>query len=180
MANVDQLQGFYPIRHLTGGEIRTNTYFVTTSAAIFKGDLVSAINTGCVSASTANDGYIVVGVAAEYVPAATSATAYTPIQVYDDPMIVYGIQCDSGTAPAVTDIFACANHVATTGNTTTGLSKHELDASDIGTGLQLRILRKVSDPNNAWGEHVDVEVLLNECLFSGSCASGANVGAATI
>jgi hypothetical protein len=75
MANTDRLQGFYPLYHLTGGEIRTHSYFVTTSAAIFKGDLVSMINTGCVSASTADDGIIVVGVAAEYVPAATSATA---------------------------------------------------------------------------------------------------------
>ena len=142
MSNVDNPKGFWPLYHLTGGEIRTNTYFVTTSAAIYKGDLVSAINTGCVSASTANDGYLVVGVAAEWIPAATSATAYTPIQVYDDPMIVFGVQCDSGTSAAVTDIFACANHVATTGNTTTGQSAHELDASDIGTGLQLRILGK--------------------------------------
>lgn len=177
MANVDRLRGFWPIRHLTGGEIRTNTYFVTTSAAIFKGDAVSAINTGCVSASTANDGYLVCGVAAEYVPAATSATAYTPIQVYDDPNIIFGIQADSGSTPAVTDIFATANHVATTGDTTTGLSKHELDSSDIGTGLQLRILGKTSDPDNAWGEHVDLEVIFNEHLYRGVVSTG---GAETI
>jgi hypothetical protein len=173
MANVDQLRGFYPLYHLSGGEIRTNTYFVTTSAAIYKGDAVVAVNTGCVSAATANDGWKVVGVAAEWVTAATSATAYTPIQVYDDPNIVFGVQCDSGTSPAVTDIFATANHVATTGDTTTGLSKHELDASDIGTGLQLRILRKVDVPGNDWGEHVDVEVIFNEHFYKGVADTGA-------
>jgi hypothetical protein len=168
MANVDAPRGFYPLYHLEGGEIRTNTYFVTTSAAIYKGDLVSMINTGCVSASTADDGIIVVGVAAEWVKAATSATAYTTIQVYDDPKIVFGVQCDSGTSVAVTDIFATANHVATTGNTTTGISAHELDSSDLGTGLQCRVLRKVNNPDNAWGEHVDVEVIFNEHAFKGA------------
>jgi hypothetical protein len=165
MANVDNPRGFWPIRHISGGEIRTNTYFVTTSAAIYKGDLLVAVNTGCVSASSANDGWKVVGVAAEWITAAKSATAYTEIQVYDDPNIVFGVQADSGTSPAVTDIFATANHVATTGNTTTGQSAHELDASDIGTGLQMRILGKVSDPNNAWGEHVDLEVIFNEHFY---------------
>jgi hypothetical protein len=168
MANVDNPRGMWPIRHLTGGEIRTNTYFVTTSAAIYKGDPVTAINTGCVSAITANDGWKVVGVAAEWITAAKSATAYTEIQVYDDPNIVFGIQADSGTSPAVTDIFATANtNTYAAGNTTTGISICELDASDIGTGLQLRILGKTSDPNNAWGEHVDLEVIFNEHFYKG-------------
>jgi hypothetical protein len=168
MANTDTLRGLYPLYHLNGGEIRTNSYVVTTSAAIYKGDLVSMINTGCVSASSADDGIIVVGVAAEYIPAAVSATAGTLIQVYDDPKIVFGVQADSGTSVAAADVWATANHVATTGSATTGLSAHELDSSDIGTGLQFRIIGKVESPDNAWGEHVELRVIFNEHAYKGA------------
>jgi hypothetical protein len=77
-------------------------------------------------------------------------------------MIVFGIQCDDGTAVAATDVFATANHVATTGDTTTKLSKHELDSSDLGTGQQMRVIGLVNTPGNAWGEFCDVEVLIVE------------------
>ena len=168
MANIDAPRGFWPLRHLCGGEIRTNTYTVTTSAAIYKGDLLKAVAGGTVEIGAADIGIAAVGIAAEYVPAATSATAGTQIQVYDDPYIVFGVQCDTGTAAAATDIFYCADHVATTGNAATGLSANELDSSELAAGatLQFRVIGLVDMPDNAWGEHAKVEVIFNEHIYN--------------
>lgn len=92
------------------------------------------------------------------------------VQVYDDPNIVFGVQADTGTAVAATDRFATANHVATTGSTTTKLSANELDSSDIGTGAQLKIIGIIDEPNNSWAEHVDLEVIFNEHLYKAAVA----------
>src|SRR3990172_434158 len=138
MANKDQLRGMIPLRHLTGGEIRTSEYLVTTGAIVYKGDILKVVAAGTVEAAAADDGIICVGVAAEYVSDSTSVGGKT-VLVYDDPYIVFLIQADTGTAIAATAVFATANHVATTGDTTTFISKHEFDSSDLGTGAQLKI-----------------------------------------
>jgi len=173
MANLDNARGFWPIRHLCGGEIRTNTYIVTTStAAIYKGDALKVVAAGTVEVAGATSGVIVVGVAAEWVTAAKAATAGTTIQVYDDPFIVFGVQCDSGTAAAAIDVFSTADLVVTTGDTVLGISKHELDTSDLAAGSQasLKVIGLVDEPGNAWGEHADVEVLFNEHLYKAAVA----------
>ncbi len=161
MANVDSPRGFWPLYHKTGGKIQANTYILTTGAIAYQGDLLTAQAAGTVTPSTANDGIVVIAVAAEYVNDALSAGG-KKILAYDDPMIVFGVQADSGTTVAATAVFATANHVAGSGSSTTYMSGHELDSSDIGTGLQMRILGKVNTPDNAWGEHVDLEVLIVE------------------
>lgn len=169
MANVDAPRGFWPIRQLTGGEIRTNEYVLTTGSTAYRGDLLKVVAAGTVEPSSANDGVIVVGVAAEYADDSASAGG-VKIQVYDDPYIVFGVQADSGTAPTAADIFATANHVAGSGSSTTKLSGHELDADDIGTGAQLKILGKIENEENTWGEHVDLQVLINEHLYKAAVA----------
>jgi len=169
MANVDSPRGMYPIRHLSGGEIRTNSYILTTSTAVYIGDLVSAVNTGTVTPSSAAAAQIVVGVSAEYV-AAADASAGRTIQVYDDPMIVFGIQSVTGQTPAAADIWTTCDHVAGAGSATTGMSGHE--ANTAATDAQLRIIGKVSSPDNAWGEHVDLEVVFNEHLFKQNATTG--------
>lgn len=168
MANVDNPKGFWPVGHLTGGEIRTNSYLITASQTIYKGDLLKVVAGGTVQASAADDGVIVVGVAAEYKVGNSSGT--TSIQVYDDPYIIFGVQADTGTAPAAEDVFETANHVAGSGSTTTKLSGHELDASDIGTGAQLKIIGIIDEPNNSWAEHVDLKVIINEHLYKAAVA----------
>ena len=161
MANVDSPRGFYPLYHKCGGQIQASKYILTTGSTAYQGDLMTAQNAGTVTPSTANDGVVVIGVAAEYVCDALSAGG-KEILVYDDPMIVFGVQADSGTAVAATDVFETANHVAGAGSATTYQSGHELDSSDIATGQQLRILGKIDVPGNAWGEHVDLEVMIVE------------------
>jgi len=172
MANIDAPIGLWVSRHLTGGEIRAKDYCVTASATIFQGDLLKVVAAGTVQASVANDGVIVIGVAAEYKVGNSSGT--TKILVYDDPYIIFGVQMDDDGAitSSAIDVFATANHLAGTGSTTTYLSGHELDESDIGTGGQLRILGlcNTRDPNNAWGDHADVEVQIAEHIFNAAVA----------
>jgi len=172
MANIDAPIGFWVSRHKTGGEIRANSYTLTASATVYRGDLLKVVAGGTVEASAANDGVIVIGVAAEYKVAA--ATGITKVLVYDDPYIVFGVQMDDAGAitSSAVDVFATANHLAGSGSATTFLSGFELDESDIGTGGQLRILGlcDTRDPNNAWGHNADVEVQIAEHIFNAAVA----------
>lgn len=170
MANIDAPRGFWPIRHLAGGKIRTNSYTATTSATIYKGDLLKVVANGTVEIGAADIGIAAIGIAAEYI---ASASAGQLVQVYDDPYIVFGVQCDSGTAAAATDIFYCTDHVATTGSSSTGQSANELDSSELAAGaaLQFRVIGLVDEPGNSWGEHAKVEVIFNEHLFNAAGAT---------
>jgi hypothetical protein len=169
MANIDNPRGFFPVRHLTGGEIRQTSYTLTASQTVYQGDLLKVVAAGTVQASAADDGVIVVGVAAEYKVAA--ASGITKVSVYDDPYIVFGVQSDTGTDVELTDVFATANHVAGSGSATTKMSGHELDSDDIGTGAQLKIIGKEDVPGNDWGDaHVDLHVLINEHLYKAAVA----------
>ncbi len=166
MANVDFPHGFLPIRNLNGGELRTNPYILTTGQTVFRGDLVKLVAGGTVEEADANDGVVVIGVAATQVNDSTSVGGKV-VQVYDNPDTIFEVQADSGTALAATDVGATANHVAGTGSSTSKLSGHELDADDVGSGLQMRILRKSDRQDstvsgNEWAEHVDLEVLILE------------------
>jgi hypothetical protein len=162
MANVDNPVGFYPVKQIGGETFPMHRFIVTTGQIVYRGDLLVMLDAGTVSAAAANDGVKCIGVAAEYVNDAASAGG-KEVLVYFSPMTVFGIQCDTGTAVAqLGTIFHTANHVATTGDTVTKLSKHELDSSDLGTGSQMRVIGLVDKPGNAWGEHADVEVVLVE------------------
>lgn len=169
MANIDNPRGFWPVGHICGAPITTMEYTVTTGATCYQGDVLKGVDGGTVEPSSANDGVIVVGVAAEYVSDAASAGG-KKIRVYADPYILFGVQCDSGTAPAATAVFSTANHVAGAGSATTKLSGHELDASDIETGGQFEVLGLIDEPNNSWGEHCDVYGRFAEHKFNAAVA----------
>jgi enhancing lycopene biosynthesis protein 2 len=168
MANTDKPTGFRPIRHLTGGEIRTERRVLTASATVYPGDVVKAVAGGSVEAAAADDGIICPGVAAEYKVAAATGTTW--VDVYVDPNIVYEVQADSGTALTAAAVNATANHVATTGSTTTLMSLQELDSSDVGTGANFKILGMVPRADNEWAEHVKLEVIFNEHLYKAAVA----------
>jgi enhancing lycopene biosynthesis protein 2 len=168
MANTDTPRGFWPIRHLTGGQIRTERRVLTASATVYKGDVVKVVAAGSVEAAAANDGIIVGGVAAEYKVAGASGTTW--VNVYVDPEIVFGVQADSGTALTIAAVNATANHVAGAGSATTKMSGHELDSSDVGTGAQLKIHGLIPREDNTWAEHADLEVTFNEHLYKAAVA----------
>jgi len=128
-----------PFGALPTGEIKRLRPYRKDSGAsrIFPGDFVKMESDGNIAVAAATERLL--GVAAE--PSA-NATADTEVLVYDDPDQLFVVQDDSDTTHvAETNIGNNADIVATTGNTTTGRSNHELDSSGAGTGTaQLRIL----------------------------------------
>ncbi len=171
MANTDDPRGGYPIRHLCGGEIRSNPYTLTTGARVYQGDQVELADDGTVAVSEAGDATAAIGFAAEHKNDSASAGGLK-ILIYDDPNIVFGIQQQTGGTIAAADVGLCADHVAGSGNTTTLQSGHELSLTVATTAAQFLIIGKVSEPNNDWGEHCDLEVIFNEHRYKGAGSAG--------
>jgi len=179
MANANQPQGFVPLRHLTGGVIRANEYLIENGQAqnFFSGDIVDLGSDGFLDTFANSDKAIGVFYGVEYVDATTgdvkflkkwasgtTVKANTDVKayVYDDPMITYTVQAGNGSI-AQANIGETANVLLTAGNDTYGYSQHELDNDTLGTGsLVLRVLRKVDEPNNDFGENAKVEVTINQ------------------
>lgn len=171
MPNIDSPRGLWPIRHLTGGEIKTREYIVTTGATIFRGDVVELDAAGTIGVAEAGDATAACGVAANYVTDAASAGGKV-IQIYDDPAIVFGIQQQTGGSVAAADVGLSADHVAGAGSAATQLSGHELSLTLGTTAAQFMILGKVESPGNDWGEHCCLEVIFNEHRYKGAGSAG--------
>jgi len=188
MANRDRPNGFKPVIMLDGSDVPVRRFSVDADEAstLMVGDLVAAESDGNVNLAVTNDGIIVVGavtaifdtngvpaghpnslISSKYKPNSTAALVDVALALQN---AMFRCQADSAGAVAVSagDRFATANHVQGTSDTVTAVSRGELDASDIGTGIQLRILDKVDEPGNAWGIHVDLLVTFNESLFTGA------------
>jgi|TARA_R110000824_G_scaffold308517_2_gene495972 hypothetical protein len=170
MANADAPRGFKPLGSIDSGDYQILEYEVDASntLAIFKGDPLTLEADGNVKQSVANDGVKVHAVAVgfknsdgqsiSYLAGSTAGTVLgVPVKNQ-----LFAVQADTGTAVVATARYATANHAVTAGDTDTGISKCELDSSDIGTGVQVRILDKVDEPNNSWAEHVDLVVEFTE------------------
>lgn len=171
MANVDQPRGFWPVAHLLGGQIQMREYTVTTGQTIYQGDPVMLVAAGTAQVIAATDDVKCTGIAAEYVSDSASAGG-KKIKVYDDPFIVFGVQSTTGQTPALTEVGASADMITyAAGSSTTKLSIMELAAASAQTAMFL-VIGKVEEPNNAWGEHVDLLVIFNEHRYKGSGAAG--------
>jgi hypothetical protein len=133
MANVDNPRGLKPLRTPGGGDIRLRKYAANVTTDVFQGDVVQMLASGRIATITTTTGSDkIVGVAANYIDASDSGTAQD-IWVYDDPGQEFEIQDDGASAtPSAAVVGATFAMVITTGNTTTGYSKHELDASAAG------------------------------------------------
>lgn len=121
-----------------GPVLRIRPYNKDAAAArIFPGDFVTLEADGNVAVAAAGD--VLLGVAAMPSP---NATAEANMLVYDDPHQLFVVQADDGgTALAQTNVGNNADILATTGDTTTGRSLHELDQSTAITATaQLRII----------------------------------------
>ena len=182
MANRDNVAGIRPF-------VKSNPMRFPVAAsngtAIFLGDNISALASGNVTPAVAGDAGAVLGacvgvydsvgvacgsdrssVSTKYLPASTAG--YVDIE-----LALSGrwflIQASSGTAVNEADRFATADHIAGAGDTTLGKSGHELNSGGLGTATaQFKIIGKLEDPDNAWGEHVDLIVVYNESFFIGT------------
>jgi len=193
MGNVDRAGGFRPVGHLGGssynGRVREYSVKSDYATAIFVGDAVAvtgAANTdGLANVDIAAAGEVIVGVVVgvklDRAVAATEHPGYLPastggiVLVNDDPMTLFSVQEDStGGAAGVAAIGDTFNHsVATAGSTTTGMSGHELDSSDVGTGTGFVIVaadRRVdNEPANTSAKYI---VKINEHQYSSNSVGG--------
>ena len=161
MANQDAAFGFRPVRHLSGGELRTNEYKIAANydTSIFQGSPVLAVTAGGIEVAAA--GNVVLGVFAgcfytdpttskptfsNHYPASTNASDIVAF-VYDDPRIVFEVQHD-GTGTAAMN-FGGFDFVGMSGSTTTGRSSGELDTTTLATTGQFKQIGISKDPNNS-------------------------------
>ena len=170
MANIDAPKGLTPIRHLHGAPIAATEMVVKTGEIVFKGDVLRKDATGTVYAAPAASALEVIGVAAHYMSDSLSAGG-KKVLVYSDPNIVFSIQQQTGGSIAATDVNAEADHVAGAGSGK--LSGHELSLTIVaGASAQLLIIGLYDEPENAWGENADVEVIFNQHALKGAGSSG--------
>lgn len=188
MANVDAPRGARPVKHMNGnpwnGEFNIYCALAGETNNMFVGDFVahggSADPTGkypSVIVPTAGTGNELLGVIIGFgdnpqlmANVADLSLRYRPastlkyVAVVDDPDVIFSIQEDSvGGALAVTAVGNNTAIVLGSGNTSTGLSGHELDSSEIVvTTEQLRILRLDPKLNNDLGTNAEWLVFINE------------------
>lgn len=177
MGNESRIRGLLPL-HAGAGEMRTNTrsgtYTVKAASTIYAGDLVKAIAAGSGTVEQAGEGAgdDVIGVAAHSV---FSDDTDRKILVYDDPDMIFEVECDG--AIAATDVGKMADIAPGSGRTIQGtydpkranrrgISGAYLKYSTIGTGsAQAKVLGLVDRPNNEWGAYAKVKVVLMEHQF---------------
>lgn len=184
MANTDAPRGAWPIRHLSGGVIRTTEHPIASAYGtnIFTGDFVKLVAGGGIEAAAAGDRLLGVFAGCKYTNAqgeqifskywpASTVAADAKALVYSDPNIVFGVQSAGSTVAA--DVGNLGDHVAGAGSTSTGKSGHEINGTTAATQAGLRVLGKVETPGNDWGTNVDLEVQIYEHEFARTELSGA-------
>ncbi len=187
MANTDAPNGFVPLRHLTGGVVRPQSYPIANgfSTSLFSGDLVTLLSNGTVGIGTNTSNALGVFYGVQYIDQTTGDVKFSKIWnasttvkpntaatafVYDDPNITYKVQ-GSGTF-ANANVGELCNVLFTAGESTFGGSQQEANLSSLGTtALTLRILRLVDEPNNDVGADAKLEVVINNHLY-GTRSSG--------
>jgi len=177
MANTDSPNGFTPVKHLTGGTMRSAEMRIADdyNTAIFNGDMVKLAADGTIEVASA--GNRVVGVFAgckftkddgaivysKHWPASQSVLgSYATAYVYTDPNIVYRAQ--SSGASGIADIGQLADMISThAGSTTTGRSGQEVNTTT-GTGTaQVRILEFINDgANDPASDNAEMLVVIHE------------------
>lgn len=166
MANSSRT-GFWPVGTLSGApwtasvrKFATNASYAT---AIFLGDVVTSHTDGYIEAAAATD--VPVGVVVGIEPVAKqspstgtfsvngntspnlalkhrAASTSTYVYVVTDPKVILEAQDDGANVLARADGICFLKHIATAGNTTTGISGHVLDSTnkDEGNVLTFRMV----------------------------------------
>ena len=161
MANKDAAFGFKPVRHLSGGEIRTEEYKIASGYAenIFTGSIVHALAAGGIEAAAPADVQNVGTFAGcFYDDPTTSKPTYSALwptgtaadavaYVYADPFIVYEAQHD-GTGTSAMN-FSGFDFIGVAGNAKTGTSTSELDTTSSGTSGNFKQIGISKDPDNS-------------------------------
>lgn len=191
MANADNAIGFVPIKHKTGGEIRLTEYSIASSynTALGKGDPVqlTGLSNNIEKAEAGNVDNIGVFAGCRYIDTlgnpvyteywtastATKGAVDAVALVWDDPNIVFRIQCDT---LALTDVGAHADWDAGAASATTRLSGAELVASSVNTtDKAIKILALSDIPDNAVGAYAKADVMFAEHVLKTGAAGAGGV-----
>ena len=167
MANVAEKFGLRPYRKLDGTPLvgAQNRYTIASglAGAIFQGEMVEPLTSGNIQRHGPNTSDAVLGVFngcfytdpttkkptfSNYYPGGIAASDITAF-VIDDPDAVFLIDADEAFTRA--DLFRNYSVTNTTGVTTTGLSKQQLDVSASGTAttFALQAIDICQDPENS-------------------------------
>ena len=160
MANTDKPAGFHPVMLQGGGHSpEINIWPQAGAEIVYIGDMME-LTSGVVDVADADDNKIHIGPALNY----TAILANADVYIADDPSTIFWCQADDGgTALASTDRGAQRDLLATTGDTTTFMSKQEVDASETTYNtFQILRLHQGRDVANAWGDDVDIQVRIVE------------------
>ena len=188
MANLDAPFGLRPARTSISSQ-QQNRYRIAANynTSIFQGDLVAMVTGGGIERVAAGGSGFILGVFngceftdpttgkptfSNHYPASTNASDIIA-NVIDDPNAVFEIQADA--AFPVTDLAGNYDILATTGDTTSGTSRIELEVgtsdSTVAT-LPLKAIDISQDPENsdASSANTNVIVKINNHLFSAGTA----------
>lgn len=188
MANQDAPFGLRPVRTSISSQ-QQNRYRIASgyATAIYQGDLVAMVTGGGIERVAAGGSGLILGVfnGCEYTDPTTGKATwknYYPgsisasdimANVIDDPNATFEIQADD-TFP-VADLAGNYDIVATAGDTTSGISRIELEVgtadSTVAT-LPLKAIDISQDPENSdvSSANTNVIVKINNHLFSGGTA----------
>jgi len=173
MANIDNPHGLMPLnRNFKGGASTLSRYIKQASYAyaIFKWDPVTRLAgylNGPASGITPGTTNLL-GVAAQHSLASVLADDF---EVYDQPDALFDVQEDnSGAANAVQAKIGYLGNLTTGagGSPTRDVSGVELSGTSINTtsSLDVKLLKLVPDPSNAFGAWARFEVLINKHLLN--------------
>jgi hypothetical protein len=169
MANVDFPHGLRPLGICLSGSpavlLQELAKAVGLATAICVFDAVARLADGSISSRAADitpGTTLYSGVALNY-GAASLATNHTVIV---SPDAIFEAQGDDGAAGTLdaADMGLNCNLLLTAGDTTTKLSKHEIDASekDVTNSLDVKLLGLLNVPDNAYGAQARIEIAFNK------------------
>jgi hypothetical protein len=187
MANNDAPFGLRPVRTGISSQ-QQNRYRIANNygTAIFQGDLVAMVTGGGIERVGAGGSGLILGVfnGCFYTDPTTGKPTYSAYYpgsvaaddimatVIDDPGATFEVQSDE--AFPVADLAGNFDIVATAGDTTSGMSRVELDTSTGATTatLPLKAIDISQDPENSdvSSANTNVIVKINNHLFSGGTA----------
>lgn len=175
MADNGALHGFKPVRYLSGKaytgaakryKMEAATILAVGDPVVITGTSEAVTGIALVDRAAAGSGTItgvVVGIDVQrgdlsknHLAAADSGY----VMVADDPDLVFEVVADG--AIAVTDVGEFADIIVANADTTTGMSQCAVDASNAGTGDQVRILGRAQREDNALTGTPTIEVMINE------------------
>tara|TARA_X000001388_G_C2163519_1_gene97063 strand:+ start:73 stop:627 length:555 start_codon:yes stop_codon:yes gene_type:complete len=179
MANIDAAFGFRPSGKVGGnpdnGALSQYRIEDGLTDTLFQGDLVHFTAGYIVDAAAGDPGCMVFNGIQYDDPTTGKPTfknQYDGVDldkdidcfVYDDPYQVYEVQSDTGTATTQAMVGTFMDHEEdAAGNTTTGLSGDEVDASTSGTSLlTVKMLGIAKTPGNALGTNSVIRCYISE------------------